>query len=100
MPAWLPLGCGCTDHVKVVKKMNEVECNLIFHMTKDEIGRRGKEPRRRTCVEVGEGGTEVLDGLRPPARTVFPPCGLRFHPFTFGRMRGEKCSLRLCISPA
>ena len=56
MPAWLPLGCGCTDHVKVVKNMNEVECNLIFHPIKDEIG-RSKEPRRRRGAEVEEGGT-------------------------------------------
>lgn len=50
--------------------MNEVECNLIFHMTKDEIG-GGVRSQGDTCAEVGEGGTEVLDGLHPPARTVF-----------------------------
>ena len=83
MPAWLPPGCGCTDHMKVVKKMNEVECNLIFHPIKEEIGRRGKEPRRRRCAEVGDGGPEVPDVLGPPAShcvaslwIVFPPLHL------------------------
>ena len=100
MPAWLPPGCGCTDHIKIVKNMNEVECNLIFHPIKDEMGRRSKGPKRRRGAEVEEGGTEVPDVLGPPPHTVFPPCGLCFHPFTFGRTQGKKCSLRLCNSPA